>query len=63
MPRILVLVCLLMALGGVLPGCGGSDVPPPNLSDTEKQKKMEEARAAMEKGMEKAKGERGAGPP
>jgi hypothetical protein len=64
MPRILVLVCLLIALGGVLPGCGGSpDAPTPNLSDTEKQKKMEEAKAAMEKGIEKSMGERGAPPP
>ena len=63
MRRILVLMCLLSALAGALPGCGGaSDAPAPKLSDADKQKKMEEAKAAMEKGLKDSMEQRGSPP-
>jgi len=63
MRQILSLVFLLSALGVTLPGCGGaSDAPPAQLSEAEKQKKMEEAKAAQEEGMKKAMEGRGAPP-
>jgi hypothetical protein len=63
MRRILSLLCLLSALGPTLPGCGGSpDAAPAQLSDAEKQKKMEEAKAAMEQGMKRAEETKGSPP-
>lgn len=57
-------LCLACALIAALPGCGGTpDSQPAALSDAEKQKKMEEAKAAMEKGMNDSMQNRGSGPP
>jgi outer membrane lipoprotein-sorting protein len=50
------ILCLSFLLGVLLPiaGCGASaDAPPPVLSEQDKQKKADEYKARMEKGMER----------
>ena len=62
MRQILARMCLL---GLLLPftGCGASsDAPPKVMSDAEKKQKMEESKAAMEKGMKAAEEQKGTPP-